>query len=134
VRLRIDAVSDTKSMFKLHLPDQIPATGGHEVAARGGFTEADLIALVNVHATAITRHFWGRARLISNEFAHYLAVWGPKTPDSAPPSLALARFKKTGTYVLTIGTTVVATGKSLDDVLPALASGFAAAMVPAAPP
>jgi hypothetical protein len=34
--------------------------------------------------------------------------------------LALARFKKTGTYMLMIGTTIVASGRRLRDVLPAL--------------
>jgi hypothetical protein len=115
------------SMLSLHFPDQGPSAGGPEIA-HDGFSATDLIALGKVHAAAITGHFWRRAQLASNEFAHYLAVWGPKTRDTDPPGLALARFKKTGTYVLTIGVTIVASGKSLGDVLPALASRFDAAV------
>jgi hypothetical protein len=91
------------------------------VAARGGFTAADLVALGELHAAS--GHLWGRGQLVSNEFAHFLAVWRPEAGLGDPPRLALARFKKTGTYSLIIGTTVVASGKRLSDVLPALLSG-----------
>jgi hypothetical protein len=111
-------------MFNLHGADHIHVTEGGTVKASGGFTAADLIALGELHATATARHLWSRGEFVSNEFAHYLAVWGPQTDAADPPALALARFKKTGTYALTIGTTVVASGKSLSDVLPALSSGF----------
>lgn len=129
---RIDVALNTKhylrlGMLRLHLLDQGPNTGGSEVA-RDGFSATDLVALSKVHAAAITRHFWRRAQLASNEFAHYLAIWGPKTRDTDPPGLVLARFKKTGTYVLMIGATIVASGKGLGDVLPSLASRFDAAL------
>ena len=91
------------------------------VAARGGFTAADLVALGELHAAS--GYLWGRGQLVSNEFAHFLAVWRPEAGLGDPPRLALARFKKTGTYSLIIGTTVVASGKRLSDVLPALLSG-----------
>jgi hypothetical protein len=110
----------------VHLPDRGPSTGGPEVAP-DGFSATGLFALGKVHAAAITGHFWRRAQLTSNEFAHYLAIWGPKTRDTNPLGLVLARFKKTGTYVLMIGATIVASGKSLSDVLPSLASRFDAA-------
>jgi hypothetical protein len=109
-------------MFKLHVADPIATTDRPGITASDGFTAADLIALGEVHAAAITRRLWSRGQLVSNEFTHYLAAWGPDTHAADPPALALARFKKTGTYVLTIGTTVVASGKSLSDVLPALSS------------
>ena len=107
-------------MFKTYVADHLEIEGRTTVAGRGGFTAADLISLGEVEATAITRHIWGRAQFVSNEFAHYLAAWstGASTPE--PPALAVARFKKTGTYMLMIGTTVVASGRSLSDVLPAL--------------
>lgn len=82
-----------------------------------GFTAADLTALGQVQAAP--RHLWGRDQLIANEFAHHLAVWRPEAGIADPPASALARFKNTGTYMM-IGTTVVATGKRLSDVLPAL--------------
>ena len=115
------------SMFKLHVADHIQITDRPSITASGGFTAADLVALGEIHAAAMTRRRWSRGQLVSNEFTHYLAAWGPQTGAVDPPALALARFKKTGTYVLTIGTTVVATGKSLNDVLPALSSRIDAA-------
>jgi hypothetical protein len=111
-------------MFKLRDVDHMPIANGLAVAASAGFTPADLIALSEVHAAAVARRVWGRGQLVANEFADYLAVWGPQTGGADPPALALARFKRTGTYVLTIGMTVVAGGKRLEDVLPALSAGF----------
>jgi hypothetical protein len=111
-------------MFKLHVADQISIPNGLAASASDGFTTTDLVALREVHATAIALRLWGHGQLVANEFAHYLAVWGPATRAAVPPVLALARFKKTGTYVLTIGSTFVASGKSLADVLPALSSRF----------
>ena len=98
-------------MFNLHNVDRIPSINSPAVAASDGFAIADLAALGEVQANAIARQLWGRGQLVANEFAHYLAVWRPQAGASDPPALALARFKKTGTYVLTIGTTVVASGK-----------------------
>ena len=127
---RIAVASDSQrslwvSMFKLHDVDRTSNTNGFPVAASDGFTTADLIALGEIHTTAIARRVWGRGQFVVNDFAHYLAVWGPRTGAADPPALALARFKQTGTYVLTIGTTVVASGKRLEDVLPALSVGLA---------
>jgi hypothetical protein len=109
-------------MLKLHDASRSrpPLAGG------GGFTTADLIALDEVRFAAIARQIWGRAQLVSNEFAHYLAIWRPGAGVAEPPGLALARFRKTGTYMLMIGATVVASGKSLRDVLPALPCAIAA--------
>jgi hypothetical protein len=108
-------------MFKSHEIGETPIAGG---LAAAGFTPGDLVTLSELHSTAVARRLWSRGQIISNEFAQYLAVWGPQTSAADPPALALARFKKTGTYVLTIGTTVVASGKSLSAVLPALSPGF----------
>jgi len=120
-------------MFKLHDVDRTSNTNGFPVAAGDGFTTADLIALGEIHTTAIARRVWSRGQLVANEFAHYLAVWGPRTGAADPPALALARFKRTGTYVLTIGTTVVATGQRLEDVLPALSVGLGEAATARSP-
>jgi len=111
-------------MFKLHVAEHTPPTDHHAITTGAGFTAGDLVTLGEVHAAAIARRLWSRGQLVSNEFTHYLAAWGPQTGAADPPGLALARFKKTGTYVLTIGTTVVATGQRLEDVLPALSVGL----------
>jgi hypothetical protein len=105
-------------MFTSHGPTLVRFDDHLASIPGGGFTAADLMALGEIRAT--TRHLWGRDQLVANEFAHYLAVWRPEAGLADPPALALARFKKTGTYMLMIGTTVVATGKRLSDVLPAL--------------
>jgi hypothetical protein len=110
-------------MFNSYVPESTPAAGSPP-AGRTGFTLADLILLDEIHATAVMRRWWCRGQIVENQFAHYLAAWGPGTGTAEPPALALARFRKTGTYVLTIGSTVVASGKSLSDVLPALSSSF----------
>jgi hypothetical protein len=110
-------------MLKLHDVDYLNRSEGLAAPTNDGFTPEDLSALEDVHAAAAARNLWGRGQLVSNEFAHYLAVWRPETDATTPPALAVARFRRTGTYVLTIGTTVVATGKKLKDILPALSSG-----------
>jgi hypothetical protein len=110
-------------MFNSHVSESIPAAGSRS-SGHAGFTAADLVVLDEIHATAVMRRWWRRGQLVENEFAHYLAVWGAETDAGDPPALALARFRKTGTYALTIGSTVVASGKSLSDVLPALSSSF----------
>jgi hypothetical protein len=93
--------------------------------ATSGFTAQDLAALGEIHSSALARRVWTRSQIISNEFSQYLAVWGPGNGAEEPPALVLARFKKTGTYVLTVGSTIVASGRSLGTVLPALAAGIA---------
>jgi len=73
-------------------------------SASEGFTTADLIALGEVHAAAIARQLWSRGQLVAYEFAHYLAAWGPK-PAPRSAGAGARPVQKTGTYVLTIGTT-----------------------------
>jgi hypothetical protein len=107
-------------MFKFHDGNRSEITRCPAISGSDGFTAADLLALGEVQATAMARHLWGRGQLIANEFAHYLAIWSHGAGPAEPPMLALARFKKTGTYMLMIGTTIVASGRRLRDVLPAL--------------
>lgn len=90
------------------------------IAADSGFTAADLTMLSEVHSTAITQRWWRQGQMISQEFAQYFAGWTSTSVADGPPSIVLARFKKTGTYALIIDATVVATAATLGGVLPAL--------------
>lgn len=85
-----------------------------------GFTPADLAILESICATAIAQKHWGRAQIVHDHFADYLAIWSAQVENTAPPSLAVARFKRTGTYALTSDSVVVATATSLDKILPTI--------------
>jgi hypothetical protein len=85
-----------------------------------GFSAADLALLNEVRSAGLARNRWTRAQIITDSFVDYLAAWDPQSDETDPPTLAIARFKRTGTYVLTVGTLVVATARTLGDVLPAL--------------
>ena len=111
-------------MFTSQGADPIHINDGPAVASSGGFTAADLVLLGRVRAMAMARQIWSREQFVANEFAHYLAVWGPGAGATDPPSLALARFKRTGTYALTMGTILIASGRSLAEVVRAIVSGF----------
>jgi hypothetical protein len=96
-----------------------------------GFTADDLHMLLDVQAAAMLRGAWGRGALNANVFADYLAMWSPDAGGETDPTvLVLARFKRTGTYLLTVASTVVASGRSLRDLLPALSSAPAKAAAP----
>jgi hypothetical protein len=85
-----------------------------------GFTPADLATLNDIRAAALMQQRWSRAQLVQAPFADYLAAWGMNAGHSATPDLAIARFKRTGTYALTIESQIVATAPSLDKILPAI--------------
>ena len=85
-----------------------------------GFTPNDLAALDRFRGAAIARAQWSRAEFVFDGFADYLAAWHAEAGDGEAPSLAIARFKRTGTYALTIGQAVVATAPRLDGVLAAV--------------
>jgi hypothetical protein len=95
------------------------AFGEQSIGEDRGFTAADLVQLGEVQAAALARRLWRRGEFVADGFAHYLAAWTGEAA-SGPPLLVLARFRRTGTYALTLGTTVVANGRRLADVLPAL--------------
>ncbi|HEX9466232.1 MAG TPA: hypothetical protein VGB82_26845 [Alphaproteobacteria bacterium] len=86
----------------------------------GGFTAADLAILETICAAAIAQKQWGRAQIVHDHFADYLAVWSVQAESTTPPNLAIARFKRTGTYALTSDSVVVATATSLDKILPTI--------------
>ena len=85
-----------------------------------GFTPTDLAALNDLSAAALGQQRWSKCKVIHEPFADYLAAWAIDAGNSEPPNLAIARFKRTGTYALTIGTLVVATSPSLNKILPAI--------------
>jgi hypothetical protein len=96
-----------------------PTTGatGHPPS---GFTPTDLAALNDLSGAALRQRQWSRYQIVHEPFADYLAAWATDAGRSEPPHLAIARFKRTGTYALTIGTLVVATAPSLNKILPAI--------------
>lgn len=84
-----------------------------------GFTEFDLATLNSFSARQLAGRIWSRAHFVCGPFADYLAAWSPDVASAEQPHLTIARFKRTGTYALTVGTQVVATAATLERILPA---------------
>lgn len=89
-----------------------------------GFTPTDLAALNDLGATALLQLRWSRCQVVHEPYADYMAAWTIDADAAATPYLTIARFKRTGTYALTIGPVVVATASSLGKILPAIWQGF----------
>jgi hypothetical protein len=83
-----------------------------------GFTEFDLATLNEFSAIQVAERRWSRTQLVHGPFADYLAAWTPEAASAELPHVTIARFKRTGTYALTIGALVVATASMLDRILP----------------
>jgi hypothetical protein len=105
--------------YGLYNKDVMPisTTAGHSAS---GFTPTDLAALNDLSTAALGQQRWSRCQVVHEPFADYLAAWAIDAGHSEPPHLAIARFKRTGTYALTIGALVVATAPSLNKILPAI--------------
>jgi hypothetical protein len=88
-------------------------------AATSGFTEFDLATLNEFSAAQLAERRWSRAHVVHGPFADFLAAWHADAANAEAPHLTIARFKRTGTYALTIGALVVATAATLDRILPA---------------
>ena len=86
-----------------------------------GFTGGDLRLLQEAHRSGIANRGWGRGQFAANAFSHYLAIWDTATSDRDPPTLVIVRFDRTGTYALLVQGRIVANGKTLAAILPALA-------------
>jgi hypothetical protein len=84
----------------------------------GGFTSADLRLLHDAHQSGVAG--WRRGQFASNEFSQYLAIWTEACVDHAQSSLTIIRFNETGAYALMVNGRIVANGKSLAEILPAL--------------
>ena len=91
-----------------------------------GFSPNDLTLLAQIQARLTRQGTWGRARLVQDSVADFLAIWEAGADDDDSPVFAIARFKGTGTYALTRGEYLVATGRSLRDVVAAFDRGTAA--------
>lgn len=92
-----------------------------------GFTSSDLTLLAELHSRQSRQGAWSRVQLVQEGPADYLAVWDGETDQPDPPTLAIARFKATGTYAVTRGDHIVSTGRTLREVVAA----FGAAAEPA---
>ena len=88
-------------------------------ASPSGFTELDLATLNAFSALQVAGRRWSRTHVVQGAFADVLAVWTKEAATADLPHLTIARFKRTGTYVLTMGALVVVTSSTLDRVLPA---------------
>lgn len=87
-------------------------------APPSGFTEFDLATLKHFSAIQLAARRWRRSQLVREPFADFLVVWTAETVNADLPQLTIARFKRTGTYALTVGALVVATASTLDSILP----------------
>ena len=83
-----------------------------------GFTEFDLATLNEFSAAQLAQRRWSRAHVVHGPFADFLAAWHVGAGTTETPHLTIARFKRTGTYALTVGALVVATSATLDRILP----------------
>jgi len=96
--------------------------GGAASAAAGlnasGFTSADLRLLDEAHRSGAG---WVRGQFASNDFSQYLAVWRHGSGEHAQPSLTIIRFNETGAYALMVSGRIIANGKTLAEILPAVA-------------
>jgi hypothetical protein len=111
--------------YALYNRDPMPTSSRHaDGHAACGFTPTDLAALKDLGAAALERRRWSRCQVVHEPFADYLAAWvgnaGAHAGGGQPPNLTIARFKRTGTYALTVGTLVITTAASLDKILPAI--------------
>jgi hypothetical protein len=87
-------------------------------ASPSGFTEFDLATLNEFSSVQKAERRWGRTQLVHLPFADFLAAWTAEAANAELPHLTIARFKRTGTYALTVGAAVVATAPTLDRILP----------------
>jgi hypothetical protein len=89
-------------------------------ARASGFTEFDLATLNTFSAQQLAGRFWSRAHVVRGPDADFLAAWQASGTGAEQPHLTIARFRRTGTYALAVGTQVVATSSTLERILPAI--------------
>jgi hypothetical protein len=83
-----------------------------------GFTEFDLATLNQLSAEQMAQQRWRHVQIVHESFADYLAVWNAGGSRVESPHLTIARFRRTGTYALSVNGVVVATASSLRKILP----------------
>jgi hypothetical protein len=113
-----DLVREGLTFTKLGLYDRDVSANSTRDASASGFTEFDLATLGEFSASQVAERRWSRAQVVHAPFADFLAAWNAEAADAEPPHLTIARFKRTGTYALTVGALVVATAATLGGVLP----------------
>ncbi len=105
---------------------QNDAGGGIAISLRRikirGFTDDDVTRLRAVHRSGMADYGWGVARFAINDFSHHFIVWGAAQSHHDLPALSIVRFDESGTYVLLKDGWLVASGKSLDALMPAAAA------------
>lgn len=89
--------------------------------ATKGFTSRDMRLLQEAQKSRVNGRGWGRSQFFTTDFSQYLAIWDSESTDQTSPSLSIVRFDKTGTYALLMAGQFIATGKTLDVILPTLA-------------
>jgi hypothetical protein len=94
-------------------------------ASASGFTEFDLATLNEYSALQLAERRWSRANIVHGPFADVLAGWHLDGAGAEQLHLIIARFRRTGTYALTVGSQVVATASTLERILPARAGSGA---------
>lgn len=111
----------------MHSLDDAIGGGMESAAAAGwpqvddkGFTNGDLALLEDVYHRGVAHRSWGPAQFAANDFSHYLAIWDKPPIACEPPLMAIVRFDKTGTYALLVQGRIVANGRSLETILPAV--------------
>jgi hypothetical protein len=95
-----------------------------------GFSSSDLALLSQIQARQTRYGAWSRVQLVQDGPSDFLAVWDADAEDSDPPTLVVARFKGTGTYALTRGHYLVATGRTLREVVAPIDGGTSAESAP----
>jgi len=102
------------------MQDWNQAVGSRTVG--GGFTLQDWTHLQDACRSGAGSRRWGHAEVARNDFSQYLAIWYEPPTRREPPNLAVVRFDATGTYALLAGEAFVATGASLQEIMPALSA------------
>ena len=89
-----------------------------------GFTPTDLEVLDRMRIHALRNSSWARAEFVRDASLDCLAAWNGDAAQSESPSVAIIRFKKSGTYALTLGSTLIATDRSLARILTSIQCRF----------
>jgi hypothetical protein len=106
--------------FKTQKTTMTSSTADTSASFTSGFTPTDLAALSALRSVALKQQHWSRAQIVHAPHADYLAAWHMNTGHVDSPNLAIARFKRTGTYVLTIDSLVIGVASSLSKILPTI--------------
>jgi len=85
-----------------------------------GFTCLDLSQIGRTHAEKMVKALWGPAWFVYDRDLEYVAIWGPYATLDQPPMLTISKFRRSSTYAASSGPHILATAKTLDELLRAL--------------